>query len=228
VIHHQGVIHPNELSANRHRSVLRRGGQYTNKERGMTWQRFVVMLVTAVALSACGSIGSYGNEDAGGNNGIGQNSGNGAGQPEPESAERPDDGEPVVVAGSAFGDILTDGEGRTLYLFKSDTNGTSTCVDDCEATWPPLLGDVVAGDGVDNSQLGSTQRADGTAQATYAGHPLYYFSGDQADGDTNGQGIGDVWFVVGPDGSAITGAGANGADDGANSADQGGSSGYDY
>jgi predicted lipoprotein with Yx(FWY)xxD motif len=199
----------------------------------MTWQRFVVMLVAAMALSACGSIGSYVNEDAGGNNGIGQDSGNGAEQPQPESAERPEDGDPVVVAGSAFGDILTDAEGRTLYLFQSDTNGTSTCVDDCEATWPPLTGAVVAGDGIDGSQLGSTQRADGTTQATYAGHPLYYFSGDQAQGDTNGQGIGDVWFVVGPDGSAITAAnadGGNGGDnaDSADSADQGDSSGYDY
>ena len=196
----------------------------------MTWKRFVVMLVAAMALSACGGFGSSGSEDAGGNNGIGQNTGNGAEQPQPESAERPDDGEPVVVAGSTFGDILTDGEGRTLYLFKSDANGTSTCVDDCEATWPPLTGTVVAGDGLNGSQLGSTQRADGTNQVTYAGHPLYYFSGDQAQGDTNGQGIGDVWFVVGPDGSAITSAGEAGGDsaDSGDSADQGDSSGYDY
>lgn len=184
----------------------------------MTWKRFVVMLVAAVALSACGGYGSNSNE-----NGVSGNSGNAAEQPQPESAERAD-GEPVVVAGSAFGDILVDAEGRTLYLFQSDTNGTSACVDDCEATWPPLTGDVAAGDGLDASQLGSTQRADGSIQATYAGHPLYYFAGDQAEGDTNGQGVGDVWFVVGPDGSAITEASADTAD----SADQGDSSGYDY
>ena len=42
-------------------------------------------------------------------------------------------------------------------------------------------------------------------QVTYNGHPLYYFSGDQAPGDTNGQGIGDIWFVVSPAGDAIKG-----------------------
>jgi predicted lipoprotein with Yx(FWY)xxD motif len=33
--------------------------------------------------------------------------------------------------------------------------------------------------------------------------PLYFFANDVAPGDTNGQGIGDVWYVVGPDGTAI-------------------------
>ena len=38
---------------------------------------------------------------------------------------------------------------------------------------------------------------------TVDGWPLYFFSGDSAPGDTNGQGVGDVWYVVGPDGAAI-------------------------
>ena len=45
-------------------------------------------------------------------------------------------------------------------------------------------------------ELGTLTRTDGTMQATYNGWPLYYFAGDAAQGDANGQGVGDVWFVA--------------------------------
>jgi predicted lipoprotein with Yx(FWY)xxD motif len=37
------------------------------------------------------------------------------------------------------------------------------------------------------------------------GWPLYFFANDAAPGDTNGQGVGDNWFVVGTDGEPIQG-----------------------
>ena len=37
---------------------------------------------------------------------------------------------------------------------------------------------------------------DGTQQVTYAGLRLYYFAKDAGAGQTNGQGVGGVWFVV--------------------------------
>jgi predicted lipoprotein with Yx(FWY)xxD motif len=37
----------------------------------------------------------------------------------------------------------------------------------------------------------------------YGGWPLYYFASDSAPGDTNGQGVGDVWYVIGADGEFI-------------------------
>ena len=118
-----------------------------------------------------------------------------------------DDEAIVEVASSDLGDILVDPEGRTVYLFLNDTDGENTCYDDCEANWPPLVadGDPVAGDGVDASKLGTTERTDGTVQVTYGGMPLYHFAGDEAAGDTNGQEIGDVWYVVAPDGSPVEG-----------------------
>jgi predicted lipoprotein with Yx(FWY)xxD motif len=56
------------------------------------------------------------------------------------------------------------------------------------------------------SLLGTTTRSDGSREVTYAGHPLYYFAGDTAPGQTTGQGsdgFGADWWVVTPGGKAI-------------------------
>ena len=41
-------------------------------------------------------------------------------------------------------------------------------------------------------------REDGKKQTTYKGLPLYYFAGDKAASDTNGQGVKDVWTAAAP------------------------------
>lgn len=114
----------------------------------------------------------------------------------------------LTTASSELGTILVDDEGRTLYMFDNDTGGESTCYDDCASTWPPVTGTAAAGDGVDASLIGTTMRTDGTVQVTYNGLPLYLFAGDSAAGDVNGQGVNDIWWVVGPDGESITAANA--------------------
>jgi predicted lipoprotein with Yx(FWY)xxD motif len=119
-------------------------------------------------------------------------------EPEPAAAT-------VEVEASDLGDIVVDAEGRTLYVFLADEGSESTCYDDCEAAWPPLTveGEPVAGEGIDASLLGTSERTDGSAQVTLDGHPLYYFGQDAAPGDVNGQGVGDVWYVVSPAGAPI-------------------------
>lgn len=109
----------------------------------------------------------------------------------------------VDVRSTSLGDVLVDATGRTLYLFTPDTGGTSTCYGQCATAWPPLLtsGTPVAGSGVDASLLGTTTRTDGSVQVTYAGHPLYYFAKDSAPGQTNGEGVGGVWYAVSPAGA---------------------------
>ena len=111
----------------------------------------------------------------------------------------------VNVATSSLGQILIDAEGRTLYLFMNDSGGKSACEGQCAQTWPPLLttGTPTGGLGVEASKLSTTSRSDGGMQVVYNGHPLYFFSGDSAAGQTNGQGIGGNWFVVSPQGEAI-------------------------
>ena len=111
----------------------------------------------------------------------------------------------VNVATSSLGQILVDAEGRTLYLFMNDSGGKSNCSGGCAQTWPPLAasGTPTAGEGVQQSLLGTTQRGDGSMQVVYNQHPLYHFSGDSAAGQTNGQGVGGNWFVVSPAGEPI-------------------------
>jgi predicted lipoprotein with Yx(FWY)xxD motif len=111
----------------------------------------------------------------------------------------------VKTGETDLGTFLTDADGMTLYSFGADQDGESTCYDDCAASWPAVTvsGDPSAASGVDASKLGTTERTDGTVQVTYGGHPLYYFASDSAPGDTNGQGVGDVWYVVSPEGDPI-------------------------
>ena len=128
--------------------------------------------------------------------------------PEPsESAGDESGGEEeytVEAASSDLGEIVTDDSGRTLYVFMADTSTESTCYDDCAATWPALTVDgEPSAEGIDASLLGTSARNDGSTQVTLNGHPLYYFASDTSPGDTNGQGVGGVWFVVSPAGEPI-------------------------
>jgi predicted lipoprotein with Yx(FWY)xxD motif len=130
---------------------------------------------------------------------------------DPGSTEAPDDteaepaeGATIAVADSDLGPILVDGQGNTLYLFTSDTQGeASTCTDGCAAAWPALTGTVTAGEGVDEALIGTVAGADGTEQATYNDWPLYYYAQDTGPGDTTGQGVGGVWWVIDAEGNAV-------------------------
>jgi predicted lipoprotein with Yx(FWY)xxD motif len=111
----------------------------------------------------------------------------------------------VKISDSSLGPILTDLGGRTLYAFTRDKDGTSTCTADCIATWPALIsrGAATASSGAQPSLLSKITRAEGTAQATYNNWPLYYYVGDVAPGDVDGEGSGGVWFAVGADGKLV-------------------------
>jgi predicted lipoprotein with Yx(FWY)xxD motif len=107
----------------------------------------------------------------------------------------------VNTATGPLGTYLTGPDNLTLYTFKPDSPNTSTCDGGCAEAWPPFTVEAVAefvpGDGVEG-ELTTFPRADGTLQVTYDGMPLYYFANDTTPGDTNGQGLGDNWFVAEP------------------------------
>jgi predicted lipoprotein with Yx(FWY)xxD motif len=114
---------------------------------------------------------------------------------------------PVSLAAmkvGSFGEIVTDREGMTLYRFDKDTANPSksNCDGECAAKWPPVIAtsDKFELQGIDQSKVGTVVRTDGTRQVTIAGWPVYRFAGDSKSCDTNGQGVGGVWFVIKPDG----------------------------
>jgi predicted lipoprotein with Yx(FWY)xxD motif len=85
------------------------------------------------------------------------------------------------------GQFVTDTSGRTLYIFSADTSAMSHCSGACATTWPLYMSNG--------------------SQVVYKGHPVYYFAGDSAAGDTKGEGInnfGGLWTMVKPDGTALT------------------------
>lgn len=113
----------------------------------------------------------------------------------------------MVAQDPALGSILTDSQGMTLYIFKKDKPGESVCEGTCAQRWPPLTVTEgmhpMAASGIPG-KLGEFERKDDTYQVTYDGMPLYRFAGDSKPGETKGQGLGGVWFVVPTSASGMT------------------------
>ena len=116
---------------------------------------------------------------------------------EPVSAE----GAGVTLKTATIGDVtvLTSATGRTLYWFAPDSPAASRCTGSCAVYWPPVTGTPTAGPGVTTGKLGTIKRPGGTTQATYAGHPLYTYIGDNAPGQARGNKLdlnGGYWYEV--------------------------------
>lgn len=98
-----------------------------------------------------------------------------------------------------IGKYLADFNGITLYSYAKDGPDVSNCIEGCAANWPPFYEDISAvGEGLEANDFGIITRSDSRRQVTFRGKPLYYFINDKFPGDTFGQGIGDVWFLVIP------------------------------
>lgn len=152
-----------------------------------------LLILAAVLLSACQSTGSA--MDTGPTPPVGGY----APASTPEATNNSSGVEVKVSSKDGLGRFLVDGKGMTLYLYTKDSPGVSVCKDGCLEAWPPLLtnGDPQAGEGV-TGKLGTITRDDGTVQVTYEDLPLYYYASDTKTGDTTGQGVGGVWYVVEP------------------------------
>ena len=98
-----------------------------------------------------------------------------------------------------IGKYLTDTEGKTLYWFKKDMVGKSSCIGPCVDKWPIYFRDSVkAPTDINANDFGIITREDGKKQTTFRGYPLYYWVNDKEAGDTTGQGVNNVWYVVNP------------------------------
>ena len=125
------------------------------------------------------------------------------------SASASTTGTVITTQAGPAGAFLTAGSGRAVYLWAKDGMNMSACSGACAAAWPPVpaTGKLTAAGGAKASDLGTITRSDGTKQVTYDGHPLYYFVGDSAAGQANGQGsdnFGAKWWLVASSGAKIT------------------------
>jgi predicted lipoprotein with Yx(FWY)xxD motif len=122
----------------------------------------------------------------------------------PKPPPNAEEGTVFVSLGSAagLGLVLADSEGHVLYAFSKDTPEASGCEGACAKAWPPLLveeGEPEPSNGASAARLGTIARGDGTRQVTYAGHPLYTYSGDDRPGQAKGDGVsafGGTWTAL--------------------------------
>ena len=115
----------------------------------------------------------------------------------------------LSVAGSRYGKIIVDGQGRTLYLFDAERTPIPKCYGACAVAWPPLLiaTSPAAGGGLSQALIATVTRSDGSMQVTYNGHDLYLYAGDRSPGEIKCQAAveyGGGWFVVDAQGNKIS------------------------
>lgn len=127
-----------------------------------------------------------------------------------------------VAESEQFGKYLATGEGRPVYLFTTDTQGTAdqkpqiSCTSaECLEAWPLVTaaGKPHAGAQVQAGML-DTMDHEGQTVVTYNGWPLYYFAkdkgtegpqGDNADGPQGNdvESFGGEWYLVTPAGEEL-------------------------
>ncbi|MEO6732613.1 MAG: hypothetical protein ABIN01_15440 [Ferruginibacter sp.] len=106
---------------------------------------------------------------------------------------------------AVLGKYLVDKDGKTLYYFANDANGQSNCTGGCLTAWPVFYPDIATttfGSGLLGADFNTITTGAGVKQTTYKGWPLYYYAPggvQEAAGKTDGEGVGNIWFVAKPD-----------------------------
>ena len=116
----------------------------------------------------------------------------------------------VALRHTSLGEVLVSASGRTLYEFSKDHTNKDSCatISGCSEIWPPLRssGKPTAGAGLRASLLSTITLAGGIKQITYAGHPLYLYSGDSGPGETAYVGarqFGGSWDAINASGHPV-------------------------
>jgi predicted lipoprotein with Yx(FWY)xxD motif len=116
----------------------------------------------------------------------------------------------VQLRHTSLGEILVSSSGQTLYEFTRDHSDHDSCasVKGCSQVWPALResGKPTTGPGLRASLLSTIAVAGGVRQLTYAGHPLYTYSGAYGAGETSYVGakqFGGSWYALSASGAAV-------------------------
>ncbi|WP_172826949.1 di-heme oxidoredictase family protein [Flammeovirga sp. SJP92] len=123
--------------------------------------------------------------------------------PEPETKD-------LVISienSSQYGEYLIakygDQPAKTIYTWSNDNSEFTSCTGGCAQSWPYVVTDAKLNlvlpsrlpNGV-TGEFGLSGTCDGQLQLTLNGQPLYYYTGDNNEGDINGEGAGGVWWIV--------------------------------
>jgi predicted lipoprotein with Yx(FWY)xxD motif len=104
-----------------------------------------------------------------------------------------------IASKANAGNYLTDPRGRTLYYTTSDRPGYSNLPDETLGNWPVFyVADIVVPPSLNAADFGTYTRDNKAKQTTFRGYPLYYFVQDIKAGDTFGNKLAGVWFVLDP------------------------------
>lgn len=105
-----------------------------------------------------------------------------------------------IASKAIIGNYLADPRGKTLYYTTSDLPGYSNLPDETLSTWPVFyVENITVPPSLKAADFGTYTRDNNVKQTTYRGYPLYYFYQDIKSGDTFGNKLNGVWFVVDPD-----------------------------
>jgi predicted lipoprotein with Yx(FWY)xxD motif len=157
------------------------------------------IVIGALVLAGCGGGGSSSNSST-----TAKSTATSSVPAPPKPPPNAEEGTVFVSLGSAagLGLVLADSKGHVLYAFSKDKPEASACEGACAKAWPPLLveeGEPEPSNGASAARLGTITRGDGTRQVTYAGHPLYTYSGDDQPGQAKGNGVsafGGTWTAL--------------------------------
>tara|TARA_R110001583_G_scaffold99082_1_gene244345 strand:+ start:37447 stop:39063 length:1617 start_codon:yes stop_codon:yes gene_type:complete len=106
-------------------------------------------------------------------------------------------GNKIALSATSTADVLelfrTDKDGFSLYTFDNDPLDSVSCISDgCTTTWPPLMADQ----GTRPEGKFSVIERGEQLQWAYDGKPLYFFKNDTVAGDTNGDGVGNLFHIA--------------------------------
>jgi predicted lipoprotein with Yx(FWY)xxD motif len=168
--------------------------------------------VVALGLAACGSTTDQTTPAAGS---APSSSSAGASSSTPSSSTSSSDGSSstagttLAVGSTTLGQVVVDGRGRTLYMYGKDTqnSGKSACTGGCLTAWPPVLATGAPTVTGVSGTVGTIDTPDGKKQVTLNGWPLYTYVKDAKAGDTTGQNVGQIWFVLDQTGTPVKSTG---------------------
>lgn len=113
----------------------------------------------------------------------------------------------AATASTKLGQIIVDGKGMTAYVWDKDTanSGVSACTGPCAALWPAITTTSATPTvtGITGT-VATITGVNGGKQISINGLPIYTFSKDAKPGDTNGQGVLNIWHVLSPAGEKIS------------------------